>query len=182
MSPAEKLKTLPYDIGFGNAPGFKDSIRVAFTDELLMGDLLPAPAPDKHEITTAIEFREAVAASGNTPAIPAGGCIKLEISRKKNAYKTNGKNEDGYTHYEPTFECFLPKTDANKSYVLKYFNGAKLFLACTDNNGNTIVGSSVTCFVDTTVDDNSNGYKLLFQFGTMGGEPLFYSGTLPMRG
>jgi hypothetical protein len=181
-SYAEKLKSVPFDIGVGNAPGFKTKIRVAMMEELLLGDLLPAPASDKHEITTDIQFKTAVAASGSNPAVPAGGCIELEVTRKKQAFKTNGKHEDGYTHCDPTFECELPRTDANKAYVLKYFNGAKLFLHFTDNNGKSRVGVNVECFVDETVDDNTNGYKLMFKFGVMQLPPFYYSGTVSMRG
>lgn len=184
-SIAEKTKSLRFVPGTTNAPAIKDTIRVAFMEELKFGDALPSPVAGKHLISADIEFRAAVAANQSaTPpqeAIPAGGCVEFEITRKKNSYKANGKHEDGYTHYEPTLEVYMPLTDEEKAYQLKQYNGAKVFVEFRDTNGRRRVGVSVEMAVDLTIDDNSNVYKITFMFPVMGQEPFLYSGALVIR-
>lgn len=184
-SAAANIKSIRFIAGGGNAPGINDTIRMALMEELKFGTL-PSPSGTRHLITSDILFRAKVAVNAAavppvTEEIPAGGCVEMEVVRKKSGYKTNGKAEEGYTSYEPSLEVLVPETDEDKAFILRMFNGARIILFFTDNNGRTRVAVNVLVKVEEGVDDNSNSYKLMFDMGHMRFTPYFYSGAVPMR-
>jgi hypothetical protein len=184
-SAAANIKSIRYTPGGGNAPGIHDTIRIAFMEELRYGTL-PAPVENKHLISTDVLFRLKVAVDATatppiTEEIPAGGCIAIEVVRKKSGYKLNGKAEEGYTAYEPTLEVLVPETHEETSFTLRNLNGARIILFFTDNNGRTRVAVNVLVKVDGSIDDNSNSYKLMFDFGHARFEPYIYTGAVPIR-
>lgn len=160
----------------GNAPGLKGKIYVGLMTELVFGDILPDPNPQyPHLIESNIPFRRAAA------NVEAGGCFVWEITKKKNSFKLNGKNEGGHTYYEPTLEVMMDEMSYQKASVFNYVNGADLFLGFADNNGKMRIATNVTLFADGDTDDNTNAYKLKFQFETSSREPYYYTGVIPIK-
>ena len=184
-SAAANIKSIKFVAGGGNAPGIHDTIRVALMEELRCGTL-PASVGTKHQIATDILFRLKIAIDANavppiTEETPAGGCVALEVVRKKSGFKLNGKSEEGYTAYEPMLEVMITEMDEDKEFIVNMFNGARCIIFFTDNNGRTRVAINVLVKLDGSVDDNSNSYKLTFNFGHMRKPPFFYSGAVPIR-
>ena len=172
---SQNLKALYRQIGTGNATGFKTRFFLGFMEELKFGDTLPSPEPNSFNIAVPIEFRAAVAAnaSTNTPAIPKGGVVPIDISDKKSSYDAGAKTEHGYTNYTPKFTCFIAKTNPTADFILHSCNGALLFVVFTDNNGFQRVMVNAEIDVKPQVQENENGYTLTFTCGTLP-KPLYY--------
>lgn len=190
-SAAANIKSVRFIAGGSNAPAINDTIFIALMEELKYGTL-PTASPLEHAIIQDILFRASAAAVVANPtavppveaaeAIMAGGFIAIEVARKKSAYKTQAKNEEGYTHYDPMLEVVVPFTNASTSHIFRHLNGARVVLGFRDNNGAMRVAANVLVKVEPGIDDNSNSYKLSFDFGPSGIEPYFYKGAMVMRG
>lgn len=180
IAVAQNMQHIRYSPGT-NAPAIKPTIKVCLVDELKFRDALPSPEANSMNIVTDIVFREAIAVSGSNPAVPAGGCVEYEIAQKKNSLKMNTKSEDGYFHHEPVLEVIIPKQDEVRAYQLGLLNGCRVAVFFSDNNGRTRVGVNGLCKVEPMLDDNSNSYKVSFDFGIMAHDFYYYSGAVALK-
>lgn len=177
---AQAMKHIRYEPGT-NAPGIKPTIKICLMDELKFKDALPGAEANSNLIATDILFREAVAAAGSNPAIPAGGCVEFEIAQKKNGLKMNTKGEDGYFYHEPVLEVMIPRQDATRSFQLELLNGCRVAVFFNDNNGRVRIGVNGLCTVEPQLDDNSNSYKVMFNFGIMSHDFFYYGGAIALK-
>lgn len=180
LAVAQKMQHVRYAPGT-NAPGIKPTIKVCLMSELKFGDALPAAEANSMNIDTDILFREAIAQSGSNPAVPAGGCVEYEIAQKKNSLKMNTKGEDGYFYHEPVLEVMIPRQDESRAYQLDLLNGCRVAIFFNDNNGRMRVGVNGLCKVEPMLDDNSNSYKVMFDFGIMAHDFYYYSGAVALK-
>ena len=189
---AEAMQNVRYAPGT-NAPGIKPTIKVCLMDELTYGEVLPSRVSNTKMISGNIPFRPfsppvaamTDAATGEVtpakPQMPRGGCVEFEIAQKKNSLKMNAKEEDGYFHYDPVLEVMMPKMDEYRDFQLELLNGCRVCVFFDDNNGRRRVGVNALCSVEPMLDDNSNGYKVMFKFGIMKEGFFYYSGIIPLK-
>lgn len=175
------LRDLRRPIGVGNAGGFKPRIYMCFMEELLYGDKLPAYDSRTFNISANIAFRAAIPSVSGSEPVPAGGCVEIEISDEKSEFSGGEKTEHFYTNYEPTFKCYIARTNPLSDFVLFAANGGILCLFFQDNNGFMRVGVNAQLSVKSKIVKGENGYELEFKFGILANPLPTYTGAIVMR-
>lgn len=181
MCNTVKLKKIKKSCGEANAPNLKTTIYVTFKEEVTS---LPALKADLLEYDGNVVFRQSAAASGQTPAIPAGGWVPLEISALDSSAVDEAQGDKENRYYTSTIKCFINKATAEKSSILNAMNGAELLVMYKDGNGNNVIvgdldnGATLKYKRQTSP---KNGYELEFMVENQPTEAPYYSGNIVVR-
>ena len=151
-----------------NAPGLDLSLAITCQDELLS---IPAPGADTHTISTNITYRAAA------PPITAGKFYQWFFSKQNSSYESE-RDENGL--WKTTVKIFVPKLQAEKTYVFNGLTGENLVTVVPDKNGEKRVIGSLTNGAMVSVKEVTNpknGYEVTITWESAHA-PYYYTGTL----
>lgn len=165
------IGTIEAFCGGVNAPGLDRQLAWTCDEELAA---IPAPSANTLNVATDITYR---AAATGPPAITAGKFRKFNISKEDMSWSSE-RDENGMFKTEVKF--FVPKMEAEKSYILNGANGDNLVFITPDKNGNKrivgAIGDGATMKYKAQTNPK-NGYEITVMWESAH-EPYFYAGAI----
>lgn len=154
-----------------NAPGLERLLHWTCRDELAT---IPAPGAGTHAITAPITYRAAVT---GPPAVAAGKFYELNIAKEDMQFTTT-RDDNG--EWKTEVKVFVPKMEAEKSFILNGLTGDNLIFIAKDRNGKARLVGALTngAGMNYKAQTNpKNGYEITFQWMSAY-EPYFYESTV----
>lgn len=165
------IGTIEQFCGGVNAPGLDRMLSWTCEDELLA---IPAATADTHNVATDITYR---AAATGPPAVTAGKFRKFYIAKEDMSYSSE-RDENGM--HKTEVKMFVPKLEAEKSYILNGATGDNQVWIVPDKNGKKRIvgaignGASLKYKAQT---NPKNGYEVTVMWESAH-EPYFYAGAI----